>query len=236
MGIHVDGANAAPFFATPVSYAEAIRVQENLARRVNPHGRLPRGRIQTIAGADCSFGLREKYGVGGFTVHAYPSLELLDSAACRCEVPFPYIPGLLSFREIPLLLRAWEQLKIIPDAIICDGQGIAHPRGIGLASHLGVLLDIPTVGAAKSRLVGDYEEPGGEKGEWTPLMYGGQRVGAVLRTRTDTQPLFVSPGHRIGIRDAVGLVLECCTRFRTTEVVRSAHRIVGEVRRKGLSE
>lgn len=221
-------------FEVPRDYSDALRIQSESVKLVRPTGRLPLEKIRTIAGADCSFGLREKFGTGGITVHRFPSLELIDQSVVRSEVPFPYIPGLLSFREIPLLLDAWRRLKVLPDVILCDGQGIAHPRGIGLASHLGVVLGIPTIGVAKSRLVGEYGDPGAEKGDWSFLYFEGRRVGAVVRTRTDTKPVFVSPGHLVGIRNAVRLTIECCPRYRITEPIRSAHRIVGELRKTGL--
>jgi deoxyribonuclease V len=139
------------------------------------------------------------------------------------------VPGYLSFREGPLLLRAFGRLRRMPDLVLFDGQGIAHPRGLGLASHMGVLLDLPSVGCAKSRLVGEHGEPGRRRGDWTPLYLDGRRVGAVLRTRDGVKPLWISPGHRVGLRQAVKLALACC-RTRVPEPIRLAEQVVNRLR------
>lgn len=155
----------------------------------------------------------------------FPSLEPAGNAIARTDTTFPYIPGLLSFREIPAVLKAMEQLEAKPDLLLCDGQGIAHPRRCGIASHLGVLLDIPSIGIAKTRLTGTHGTLPEPKGSRVPLMDGDERIGSVLRTRTGVKPLYVSPGHRISIATADELVLRCTTRYRLPETTRRAHKL-----------
>jgi deoxyribonuclease V len=138
---------------------------------------------------------------------------------------FPYVPGLLSFRELPAVLAAIEQLRILPDLYLCDGQGLAHPRRFGLACHLGVLLDAPTIGVAKTRLIGTHAPPPAEKGGWTPLEDGGEVIGAVLRTRSGVKPVYVSIGHRVSLATSVRLTLACTSRYRLPETIRQAHRL-----------
>jgi deoxyribonuclease V len=160
---------------------------------------------------------------------AFPEGRLVESATAAGPPPFPYIPGYLSFREGPLLLAAFKRLRTRPDLCLFDGQGLAHPRRFGLACHMGVLLGLPSVGCAKSRLVGEYRDPGPERGDWSPLRLGGARVGAALRTRSGVKPIFVSPGHRIGVRAAIRWVL-ACSRFRIPEPIRRAEAIVNRLR------
>jgi deoxyribonuclease V len=144
---------------------------------------------------------------------------------------FPYVPGFLSFREGPAIIEALSRLKIKPDLILLDGQGIAHPKGLGIASHIGILLDLPTVGCAKSRLVGEYKEPGSNKGAWSPLKFHGSIVGAVLRTRDSVRPLFVSPGHRIDLKASIEIVLGCIGRYRIPEPLRRADILSKRIKR-----
>lgn len=176
-----------------------------------------------IAGVDVS--VRNGIAQAAVVVVDSETMEALDGATWREPVRFPYISGLLSFREIPTLLQAVERLSILPDLIVCDGQGIAHPRRLGLASHLGVLLDLPTVGAAKSRLVGTAEEPLQEPGAWSPLRHRDEVIGAVLRTRVGVKPLYVSPGHRTSLDDAIAVTLACVRRYRLPEPTRLAHHL-----------
>jgi deoxyribonuclease V len=143
----------------------------------------------------------------------------------RLPTRFPYVPGLLSFRELPVVLDALARLAVIPDVILCDGQGRAHPRRFGIACHLGVLLDLPTVGVGKTRLVGRHAEPGPDKGDWAPLLDDGEVIGAVLRTRAGVKPLYISVGHRISLDSAITLTLACLTRYRLPETTRAAHRL-----------
>ena len=158
-------------------------------------------------------------------VLSFPDLELVETAISSCPTTFPYIPGFLSFREIPAILAALEKSTIIPDLILCDGQGLAHPRRFGLACHLGVLLDIPTIGVAKSLLVGKHGEVGAEKGSWEPLEDRGEIIGAVLRTRTKVKPVYVSIGHKISLSAAIDYVLRSTTKYRLPETTRWADRL-----------
>lgn len=202
-----------------VPTGEAVEIQKRLAGQVRsvplPHP------PQTIAGVDVS--VRRNEVQAAVAVLAYPSLEPLRQALWRGPVEYPYVPGLLSFREVPALLRALEELDVMPDLFMADAQGIAHPRRMGMAAHLGVLLDAPVVGVAKSRLIGDYAEPEDRVGAQSPLIDGDEQIGAVLRTRAGVKPLFVSIGHRITLAEAVSLVLAAQTRFRLPEPTRLAH-------------
>jgi deoxyribonuclease V len=155
----------------------------------------------------------------------FPGLTLREHAIVRRKTRFPYVPGYLSFREAPAILAALKKLREKPDLILCDGQGLAHPRSFGLACHLGVLADIPSIGVAKSRLIGDHDRLPERKGAWAPLLVDGERVGAVLRTRTGVRPLYISVGHRISLRTAIKYVLLCTTKYRLPETTRHAHRL-----------
>jgi deoxyribonuclease V len=184
-------------------------------------------RIETVAGADVHFPSKRRVRAA-VVVCALPTLEPIDSSIYDGPCTFPYIPGLLSFREIPPLVEAWKSLKKQPDLVLCDGQGIAHPRGLGLASHLGLVLEIPTIGCAKSPLYGTFEHPSGEKGSRSPIKdRNGRTIGMVLRSRDGTRPLYVSVGHMIDLRRAVKAVLVCTPRFRIPEPLRAAHRLAG---------
>lgn len=176
--------------------------------------------ILTVAGVDAAF--YENQVIGCACLVAFPDLTLLEEVWALKRTTFPYIPGYLSFREGPALLAALKKLKSPPDLILADGQGIAHPRGMGVASHLGVLLNLPSVGCAKSRLIGSFEDPKRRKGDWSPLKIGEEVVGAVLRTRDGVAPVFVSPGHRITLEESVQTVLALCTSFRIPEPLRRA--------------
>jgi deoxyribonuclease V len=157
-------------------------------------------------------------------VLSFPALDLIETAAVKAEIRFPYIPGLLSFREMDAALAALRRLRIRPDLLLCDGHGLAHPRRFGLACHLGVLADLPAIGVAKSRLIGTHEDPAPERGSWTPLIDAGEIIGAVLRTRTAVRPVYVSIGHRVSLETAVRFVLACTRRFRLPETTRAADR------------
>jgi len=177
--------------------------------------------LDLIAGCDVAY--RGYSGCAAVALLSYPALEAVDVATAEGEVDFPYVPGLLAFRESPLILAALKKLKKRPHCLIADGHGIAHPRGAGLASHLGVLTGMPTIGCAKTRLVGDYTEPGLEKGDMSPLVLEGKSVGYVVRTRSRIKPLIVSPGHLIDAGTAAQIVLACSTSCRTPEPLRIAH-------------
>lgn len=183
------------------------------------------GRVRRVAGIDIGINRKANRTRAAAAVLSYPDCEPLEQAVVDRRIRFPYVPGYLSFREVPPALAALEKLVTLPDLIICDGQGIAHPRRFGLACHLGVLTGIPTIGAAKSRLIGTFEEPGPEKGDWSSLEDRGEEIGAVLRTRSNVQPIFVSIGHRVSLPTAIRIVLACCKKYRLPETTRAAHRL-----------
>jgi deoxyribonuclease V len=178
-----------------------------------------------VAGVDVGFEAAGKITRAAVVTLSFPDLQPLQQAVARVCTCFPYVPGLLSFREIPALLAALEQLDPLPDLLLCDGQGLAHPRRFGVACHLGVVTDIPSIGVAKSRLIGTHQEPSPEKGCWTPLMDGDERIGAVLRTRNDVRPLYISSGHRISLETAISHVLACTPKYRLPETTRQAHKL-----------
>ncbi len=183
------------------------------------------GEVRTVAGVDVGFEQDNTITLAAVAVLDFPSLMLQEYAIAREPTRFPYIPGLLSFREVPAVLAALEKLSALPDMLLCDGQGIAHPRRLGIASHIGVLLDLPTIGVAKSRLVGQHDEPGEQKGAWEPLIDHGDTIGCVLRSRSRVKPLYISPGHRVGLDSARQWVMACLTRYRLPETTRWAHRL-----------
>ena len=201
----------------------AIALQHRLRSRVIRLG-MPR-RISHVAGVDVGFERGGGMTRAAVAVLAFPGLELVDHAIARLPTRFPYVPGLLSFREIPALLAALQQLEVAPDVILCDGHGLAHPRRFGIASHLGVYSGIPTVGVAKSRLTGEHGTPPQRRGAWVPLRDKGETIGAVLRSRVRTSPIYVSIGHRVSLAAGVRLVMACTTRFRLPETTRWAHRL-----------
>ena len=210
---------------------EAVELQKKLRERVRLE---PLKRpVETIAGADISFNKFSPVVYAGLVVMRLPSLEVVEEVGVVSETRFPYVPGLLSFRESPSVLEAWSKLKTEPDAVMFDGQGIAHPRRVGIASHVGLILNRPTLGCAKSVLVGKYEEPAPERGDWTELVdpKNGETVGAALRTKTRTQPIFVSPGHLIDLEGAVQLTLAADGGYRQPEPTRRAHLLVNALRR-----
>jgi deoxyribonuclease V len=208
-----------------MSVEEAVALQKSLASRVETSNGFDPAAIRTIAGVDASY---KEEGNAAIAVLSYPDLNLVEQATATARATFPYVPGLLSFRESPLALLAFEKLSVLPDVIMLDGQGIAHPRRFGIACHLGLLLDRPTIGVAKSRLVGTYEEPGDQPGDRAPLLYKGDVIGAVLRTRLRCNPLFISVGHKIDLETAVSLVLSCLKGYRLPEPTRRAHLLAGE--------
>ncbi|RJP32978.1 MAG: deoxyribonuclease V [Actinobacteria bacterium] len=214
-----------------VSVAEARAIQERLRGEVREERVLDPAEIGLIAGTDISYLREHKLALGAAVLMDYPTLEVLQVCTSAVEVAFPYVPGLLSFRELPALLPALEALDGAPDLLLVDGQGLAHPRAFGLASHLGVLTGIPTVGCAKSRLVGEAGEPGPEVGDWTPLLYEGRIVGAVLRTRRGVKPLYVSVGHLIDLATCVRMILGCLRGVRLPEPQRRAHLAADELKR-----
>jgi deoxyribonuclease V len=215
-----------PFQLSP---GEARRLQGELAPQVTVGPPLDLSRVRYVAGADVS--TQGDRGYATVVVLSFPGLSVVEVRGYKAPLDFPYVPGLLSFREIPSIVGALEQIESEVDAVILDAHGLAHPRGMGLASHLGLFLDVPAVGCAKSRLVGEYEEPGPEKGSVANLAYRGKVVGRVVRTRTRVSPVYVSVGNRIDLDSAVGLVLACCTRYRLPETTRQAHNAANRLRR-----
>jgi deoxyribonuclease V len=210
-----------------VSPAEARALQRRLAGRVSLGGDV--GDVRTVAGVDIAVGPRgSNAGRAAVVVLAWPSLEPLEQSIERAEVRFPYIPGLLSFRELPLVLPAFARLSMQPDLVIVDGQGVAHPRRFGIAAHLGVLLDVPTIGCAKSRLTGQPSGAlGAEAGSRVPLIDGEELVGYELRSRSGVKPLYVSPGHRIGFEEAADWVLRLTAGYRLPQPTRLADQAAG---------
>jgi deoxyribonuclease V len=201
----------------------AIALQQRLRSRVIRLGR-PR-QVRTVAGTDVGFERGGGIARAAVAVLSFPQLELVDYAVARRQARFPYVPGLLSFREVPALLAALDQLRVRPDLLLCDGQGLAHPRRFGIACHLGLICRIPSIGVAKSRLIGNHGEPPQRRGAWVPLRHRGETIGAVLRSRTGTRPIYVSIGHRVSLPVAVRYVMACTTRFRLPETTRWAHRL-----------
>jgi deoxyribonuclease V len=213
-----------------VSAAEARSIQQGLRRQIKI-GRYVQA-IRYIAGADVSVARFAPTVYAGVVVLDYVTLEVVERRGVVSSTDFPYIPGLLSFREAPALLQAFAQLQITPDVLVFDGQGIAHPRRLGLASHMGLLLDAPSIGCAKSRLTGSYQEPPPEQGAHTPLYDPrGTPLGAVLRTKAYTRPVFVSVGHKMELPQALDILLHCCRGYRIPEPTRLADQYVGAMRR-----
>ena len=188
-------------------------------------------RIEKICGTDVSFEKGKSVLFSAAVIFSYPGFDVIEKQTAFCECSFPYIPGLLSFREVPALLKAFDKVKNIPDVVICDGHGIAHPRGIGLASHLGLFLDIPAIGCAKKKLYGDFTEVGNKKGDYSYLSDSNKNIGIVLRTRGNVKPVFVSQGYRIGLDFSGKIVLSCCKKYRIPEPIRRAHQLVNTMRR-----
>ena len=208
----------------PRSLAEAKAVQQALAPAVEQRNRLPEP-IRLVAGVDVGFEEGGRVTRAAVAVLCYPELALVAQAIHREATRFPYIPGYLSFREVPAILGALAQLDKAPDILLCDGQGLAHPRRLGLACHLGVLTGLASIGVAKSRLIGRHGTLPPDRGACVALLDGEEVIGAVLRTRRDVQPLYISIGHRIDLPTAVHLVLRCTPRYRLPETTRQAHRL-----------
>lgn len=206
-----------------VSPSEAIAIQNRLREQVKTTSAF--GALHTVAGVDV--GVKGDIARAAIVVLDYPALTPRDAGVAEVQVTFPYVPGLLAFREMPAVLAALERLTTEPDLFIVDGHGQAHPRRMGIACHLGVVLDKPSIGCAKSKLVGQYQEPPQAAGAWTELHDQGEVIGAVVRTRPGTTPIFVSIGHRIDLATAIAVVLECTRGYRLPETTRWAHRVAG---------
>lgn len=210
-------------FLFPQSLEEAKKIQQQLRHQVITKDQLQK--VNYVAGVDVGFKDNYKITQAAIAVLNFPQLTLVESQLASTPTTFPYVPGFLSFREIPAILKALEKLTIIPDIILCDGQGIAHPRRLGIASHLGVLIDLPTIGVAKSLLVGKHEEIPLEKGNWKPLIDKDEIIGAVLRSRTNVKPIYVSIGHKISLPTALDYVMKCLTKYRLPETTRWADKL-----------
>ncbi len=232
-----------------VTPAEGREIQEKLRGLWEGTDRLPE--IKTVAGLDAAFVLtglqalnrasrwtamrNANQAIGGVIVFRFPEMAEVERACATLPLQFPYVPGLLSFREIPVLLEALGKLKKMPDLLFCDGQGYAHPRRMGLATHLGIVLDRPTIGCAKSILIGVHKEPGKKAGSWATLVdekAGGERIGAAVRTRDDTKPVYVSQGHRVSLETAIRLTLAVCDGVRIPRPTRKADQLVSEAKRR----
>ncbi len=214
-----------PWDLTP---KQAIALQKELRPRVvridqfePPH---------TIAGIDVGFEHGGALTRAAVAVLRFPTLELIETSLARLPTTFPYVPGLLTFREAPAVLQALDALRTLPDMLMYDGQGVAHPRRLGIASHVGLVTGLPSIGAAKSRLVGEYTPPGEARGDWSPLIHQGEVIGAVLRTRAGAKPLFVSTGHRVGLESAIAITLACAPKYRLPETTRQAHHLASELK------
>jgi deoxyribonuclease V len=208
---------------------EAMRLQETLRERVERKDRF--GTLQFVAGADLAFDPETNLAFAGVIVYQFPQLREVERRMARRTLRFPYVPGLLSFRESPVLLAAFEQLRTEPDLILVDGHGIAHPRRFGIACHLGLLLDRPAIGCAKSILVGEAAEPGVRAGSTAPLVDKGETVGIVLRTRDRVKPIYVTTGHRVSLESAVRIARQCLDGFRIPKPTREADHFVRDLRR-----
>jgi deoxyribonuclease V len=213
-----------------VTIPEARRLQEECAGLVVSDTAFDFNTLARVAGTDISYIREDRLAIAVALSFSWPSLELEEERAHVTRVDFPYVPGLLSFRELPALLPAVRALPVPPQLIMVDGQGLAHPRSFGIASHLGVALGLPAVGCAKSRLVGTYEEPGGKRGDWSRLSHAGRVVGAVLRTRDGVKPVFVSVGHLIDLDSCIRAVLECGRGYRLPEPQRLAHALTARLK------
>ena len=208
-----------------VSPAEAIEIQRELRSQVILTNSAAVSAPKTIAGVDASYQDKNGEARAAIVVLRFPDLAVVDQVVATCPISFPYVPGLLSFREAPAVLKALGMLSARPDVLMCDGQGYAHPRRFGLASHLGVYLNMPSIGCAKSRLIGSYEEPGPSQGSLSPLTDHGEIIGMVVRSKVGTKPLFVSVGHQVDLSTATLIVLRCLRGYRLPEPTRLADKL-----------
>ena len=213
-----------------IDRAKALQVELRERVRFEP---LSRSRIAAVAGADIAIARGDDALIAAVVVVDFRSLEVLETRVVSRPLVFPYVPGYLSFREAPAVIECLRRVRTPIDVLLCDGQGIAHPRGLGLASHVGLWAGIPTIGCAKSRLVGEFEEPGPKRGDHSKLYYEGERVGTVLRTRDGVKPMFISPGHLVDHAWSIKVALACTARYRLPEPCRLAHIAAGEAKRRG---
>lgn len=215
-----------------LSPVQAVLLQQELRKQLNLEPlKTP---VQTIAGADISFNKYSTLVYAGMVVMSYPEMKVLHRAGTIAQTEFPYIPGMLAFREIPALLQVWESLPLKPDVVVLDGQGIAHPRRMGIAAHFGLLTDVPSIGVAKSRLFGHFNEPATEAGASTQLMHHSEQIGLVYRSKKNCNPIFISPGHRLSMEQSVEIVKKCISKYRIPEPTRLAHQWVNELRLRAM--
>lgn len=207
----------------PQTTQEAIAIQQQLRSEVIAEDQL--GEVRYVAGVDVGYDLENSMTRAAVVVLSFPDLQLHSSEIALRPTTFPYIPGFLSFREVPAVLDALEKLTVTPDLLLCDGQGLAHPRRFGLACHLGVLTNVPAIGVAKTRFIGEHDQVPGDRGSWQPLRHQGETIGAVLRTRAGVKPIYVSTGHRISLTTAIDYVLRCTPKYRLPETTRLADRL-----------
>lgn len=211
---------------------EAIALQQKLRAEIITTDQL--GPVHTVAGVDVGFEDEGKTTRAAVVVLSFPDLQVQEKAIARRPTSFPYVPGLLSFREIPTVLQALERLTTTPDLLLCDGQGTAHPRRFGIACHLGLWTNLPAIGVGKSLLVGKHVDVPNDRGAWQPLQHKGETIGVALRTRPGTKPLYISPGHRISLPTAIDYVLRCTTKYRLPETTRHAHKLASETPKEVL--
>jgi len=209
-----------------VTPQQAISIQKELQKKIITKDSF--GEIKQVAGVDVGFEEEGKITRAAIAILDFPSLQLNEVVIGRCKTEFPYVPGLLSFRELPAVIKGLEKLEQLPDLLLCDGQGFAHPRRFGLACHLGLITDIPSLGVGKTRLIGKYQEVPNQKGTWQPLMGKEECIGAVLRTRVNVKPIYISIGHRICLETAIDFVMQCTTRFKLPETTRIAHKYASQ--------
>ncbi|HEX3034254.1 MAG TPA: deoxyribonuclease V [Thermodesulfobacteriota bacterium] len=224
------GNSAESLYEVPTSRKEAEAIQKELQKKVILQNGFEK--LETVAGVDLAIISAEKMLVCGIIVFSYPDLREIERVSTRVQEQFDYIPGLLAFRESPAIFKAFEKLKKRPDLLMIDGHGIAHQRGLGIASHVGVILDIPTIGVAKKRLFGRHNEPPDSEGGWTPLIHprNGKTIGAVLRTKRGTKPVFVSSGHKIDLITAINITRKCAKGYRIPEPTRQADIFVAQLK------
>jgi deoxyribonuclease V len=219
-----------PEFYDTLTPSEAVAIQNELRKEVDLTPRTQP--VQLIGGADISFNKFEETVYAGIVVLKYPEMVVQAYSAVTCTVKFPYISGLLAFREVPALLKAWEQLTIKPDILVLDGHGIAHPRRLGIATHFGLIKGQPTIGCAKTRLTGVYKEPANRRFAAEPLYQKQEQIGFVLRTKHNCKPVFISPGHKVSMQQSHEIIKSCSGKYRIPEPTRLAHLLVNEERVK----
>ena len=223
-----------PEFYNSLTASEAVAIQKQLQEKI--HLDPFKKPIRLIGGADISFNKFEETVYAGIVVLKYPEQLVQTYTAVTFTVKFPYISGLLAFREVPALLKAWQQLTLKPDILVLDGHGIAHPRRTGIATHFGIIAQQPTIGCGKSRLTGNYQEPANQQFASTPLMHKEEQIGYVLRSKVNCKPIFVSPGYRVSMAQSLDIIKNCTGRYRIPEPTRLAHLLVNEERVKAKSQ